>query len=67
MLQLGEALAQDICADSLKIGLEPGEATRAISELAQHQHRPALAKQLHRMGQAAGVVIATFFVVSYFS
>ena len=61
-LELGQALGQDIGADSRKIRLELGEAARPISQLAKHEHRPALAEQLHRVGEPAGVVVAAFLL-----
>ena len=69
-LELGQALGQHVGADPLEVGLQLGKAARAVGQLAQHQHRPALAEQIQRMGQAAGVVVAPFFLAlpqfSYF-
>ena len=54
----------------VQVALQLGEAPWAVRELAKHQHRPALAEQFHRMGEAAGIVVAPFFLAfppfSYF-
>ena len=57
-----QPLRQHIGADPGKIGLQLRKAARSVSELAQHQHRPALAEQLHRVGEPAGIVVAPFFL-----
>ena len=62
-LELGQPLGQHVGADSREVGLELGEAARPVSQLAQHQHRPAFADQVQRMGEAAGVVVSPFLLV----
>ena len=70
ILELGQALGQDIGADSRQVGLQFRETARPEHQFAQHQQRPALANQIKRMGQAASIVISPFWItlprLSYF-
>src|SRR5205814_5069704 len=68
--EFSEALGQYIRADSREVRFQSGEAPRAVSKFAKHQHGPALAEQFHCVGEPAGIVVTPFFLalpmLSYF-
>ena len=60
IFELGQALSQHIGADPRKIRSQLRKALRTIRQLTKDEHRPALADQLQRVGQPAGIVIPSF-------
>jgi len=67
ILELGEPLGQDIGADPSQIRLQLRKAARAKQQLTEDEDRPALAEQLYRMSEPAGILEAPFFFLNRLS
>src|SRR5206468_4094496 len=64
LLELAQALGEDIGAHVRQAGPEVAETLGAEQELAHHEQRPALADEVESPGYAAGVAVRTHHIRS---